>query len=99
MQADGVVFNLGWLPGSDHEIRTSAETSVSAIGAATEVLKENGFVVVCIYYGGLSGFEERDTVLSFLESVEPKVFTVAVTLFANRKGCPPIFAVIEKNRP
>ena len=98
-KADGIVFNLGWLPGSDHEIRTSAETSVSAIGAATEVLKENGFVVVCIYYGGLSGFEERDTVLSFLESLDPKVFTVAVTRFANRKGCPPIFAVIEKNRP
>lgn len=98
-KADGVVFNLGWLPGSNHEIRTTAETSIRAIKAATEILTDDGFVLICIYYGGLSGFGERDSVLEFLKTLDPKEFTVAVTGFPNRGGCPPIFAVIEKNRP
>lgn len=98
-KANCVVFNLGWLPGSNHEIRTSTETSIKAIKAATEMLTDDdGFVLVCIYYGGLSGFEERDGVLDFLKTLDQKEFTVAITQFINRKGCPPIFAVIEKNR-
>ena len=97
-KANCVVFNLGWLPGSDHEIRTSTQTSIKAIKASTEMLTDDGFVLVCIYYGGLSGFEERDGVLDFLKTRDQKEFTVAITQFANRKGCPPIFAVIEKNR-
>lgn len=97
-RAKCAVFNLGWLPGSDHTIRTSMQTSVKAIKAATEMLTDDGFVLVCIYYGGLSGFEERDGVLAFLETLDQKEFTVAITQFTNRKGCPPIFAVIEKNR-
>ena len=85
-----VVFNLGWLPGSDHEIRTSTQTSIKAIKASTEMLTDDGFVLVC--------FEERDGVLDFLKTLDQKEFTVAITQFANRKGCPPVFAVIEKNR-
>lgn len=54
-KADGVVFNLGWLPGSDHEIRTSAETSLSAIGAATEVLSS------CAYTTGVCRVLKKET--------------------------------------
>ena len=57
-----VVFNLGWLPGSDHEIRTSTQTSIKAIKASTEMLTDDGFVLVCIYYGEIGRASCRERV-------------------------------------
>lgn len=97
-EADAVVFNFGFLPGGDHTIFSHAETSIRAIEAALSILREDGFISLCIYYGGDTGFEERDGILSFLESLDQKKYTVMLQSFHNRKNCPPLFVIIEKNR-
>ncbi len=97
-KADAVVFNFGFLPGGDHSVFSHSETSINAIKAALDILTENGFVSLCIYYGGDTGFEERDGILEFLQSLDQKHYTVMLQSFYNRKNCPPLFAVIEKNR-
>ena len=35
-QVDGVIFNLGYLPGGDHKLVTTGETTVRALNAALE---------------------------------------------------------------
>lgn len=95
--AKGVVFNLGFLPGGDHSIFSHSHTSILAIEASLKIIPEDGFVSVCSYYGGDTGFEERDNLLNFLSSLDPKKYTVMLHSFFNRTGCPPIFIVIEKN--
>lgn len=93
-----VVFNLGFLPGGDHSIFSHSDTSIQAINEALDIIDDNGFVSICSYYGGDTGFEERDALLSFLEELDQKKYTVMLHSFYNRKGCPPIFIIIEKNR-
>lgn len=95
-EADAVVFNFGFLPGGDHSIFSRPETSIDAIRAALSILKKDGFVSLCIYYGGDTGFEERDGILAFLESLDQKEYTVMLQSFYNRKNCPPLFALIER---
>ncbi len=97
-RADAVVFNFGFLPGGDHRIFSQSESSINAIKAALSVIAEDGFVSLCIYYGGDTGFEERDSILAFLESLDQKQYTVMLQSFLNRQNCPPLFAIIEKNR-
>ncbi len=92
-----VVFNLGFLPGGDHSIFSHSDTSIKAIEAALEIISVDGFVSICSYYGGDTGFEERDALLSFLEKLDAKKYTVMMQSFFNRPNCPPIFIVIEKN--
>lgn len=96
--ARAVVFNLGYLPGGDHNIGTRAHSSIEAIRAALQIIEPDGFVSICIYYGGDSGFEEKEAVMEFLRSLDYREFTVMVHDFYNRPNCPPIFAVIEKNQ-
>ena len=96
--AHAVVFNLGFLPGGDHSIFSHGDTSIKAIEAALDVIAEDGFVSVCVYHGGDTGFEERDTVLEYLEKLDQKKYTVMLQSFHNRRGYPPLFVVIEKNR-
>lgn len=98
-EADAVIFNFGFLPGGDHTVFSHGDVSCRAISAALRILKPDGFVSLCIYYGGDTGFEERDAILSHLANLDQKKYTVMLQSFCNRKNCPPLFAIIEKNRP
>jgi predicted methyltransferase len=91
-----VMFNLGYLPGSDHSIQTKGDTTNEAITEAMDLLKKNGIVTVVIYQGGDTGFAERDSVLSFCKTIDQDKFTVSRTSFENQKNNPPIFICIEK---
>lgn len=94
---DCIVFNLGWLPGGDHAIFTHADSTIAAIEAGLSLLREGGLMCVSIYYGGASGYEERDTLLDYVKTIDPNRYTVLVTQFANRAGDPPIPVFITKS--
>ena len=53
-------------------------------------------MILCIYYGGDSGFEEKDALLAYLSTIDSRAFTVLVTEFKNRPNNPPIPAFILK---
>ena len=92
------MFNLGYLPGGSHSIGTKAETTISAINKSLALLEVGGIVTVAIYYGGDSGFEEKNAVMEFLKSIDFKKFAVLVHEYVNQPNCPPIAVVIEKLR-
>ena len=93
---DCIVFNLGWLPGGDHSVFTRAESTIAAIEAGLRLLKPDGLMIVSIYYGGASGYEERDALLEYVRTIDADTYTVLVTQFANRAGDPPIPVFITK---
>lgn len=91
-----VLFNLGYLPGGDHSLATRPESSIRAMEAGLSLLKAGGILSVCIYSGGDSGFEERDSVLRWLRSLDPRRYLVLVTEYYNRPNHPPIPALVVK---
>lgn len=94
---DGIVFNFGYLPGGDHQIHTLPLTSIQAIQKGLTLLKPGGVMSLCIYYGGDTGFEEKEALLDYLETLDSKCFTVLVCTFHNRPNCPPIPVLITKD--
>ena len=93
---DCIVFNFGWLPGGSHDLFTLPETSIPAIRAGLELLKPGGAMSLCIYYGGRSGYGERDALLEFLPALDNRKYTVVVSQFVNRDGDVPIPVFILK---
>lgn len=93
---DGMMFNFGYLPKGDHNICTKPDTSVKAIELGLSLLKKGGIMTLCIYHGKDTGYEERDTILSYLETIPHREYTVLVTNLYNRPNDPPIFAGIIK---
>ena len=91
-----ITFNLGYLPGGDHHTCTHAESSIAAIEAGLLLLKENGVMSFCIYYGGDSGFEEKNALIDYLKAIDSRKYTVLITEFANRPNNPPIPIFIYK---
>ncbi len=91
-----VMFNLGYLPKGDHEKATKSKTTIKAIEKCLELLQVEGVITIVIYYGGDSGFEEKDEILSYIKNINNKRYSVLVHEFVNQVNCPPIAVCIEK---
>jgi predicted methyltransferase len=91
-----VMFNLGYLPKGDHNIGTKAETTVAAIESSLKLLCKEGIVMLVIYYGGDSGFDEKNAVMEYFKTLDCKKYSVLVHDFVNQVNCPPIAVCIEK---
>ena len=93
---DAVVFNFGRLPGGDPKIFTLAESSVQAIAAGLRLLKPGGVMAIALYYGKENGYNEKNAILEYLETVNDRAFTVLSCEWKNRRGEPPMPILIWK---
>ena len=93
---DCVVFNFGRLPGGDPSIFTRSDTSVAALEAALRLLKSGGVIAIALYYGGANGYGERDAVMTWLETLDDRKFSVLRCDWANRRNDPPVPIFIWK---
>lgn len=91
-----VMFNLGYLPGGEHSLATKPQTTIQAIEKSTELMAIGGIISIVIYYGGDSGFDEKEKVLEFLHSLDQKKYIVMMTSFINQANCPPILVCVER---
>lgn len=91
-----VMFNLGYLPGGNHKIATRFETTAAALEASMRLLEPDGLISLGIYYGGDSGFEEKERLAQYLKEIDFQRFTVLVHDYVNRPNCPPIAAIIGR---
>ena len=93
-----VVFNLGWLPGGDHNVTTHWETTQKAVESALELLLPLGVLIICAYPGHAEGDREREALMALLSSLPPQRFNVLWHKFLNAgPGAPECF-VIQKQR-
>ena len=94
--ADAVMFNFGWLPGADHSVFSTADSSIPALKAALEAVRPGGVVSAILYSGQVIGTGEKQTVLEFLRALPLKSFTVLVCDFANWAETAPLPCIILK---
>ncbi len=94
----GAVFNLGYLPGANHEIITKGETTIQAIESLLSLLKINGIIVLVIYHGHEGGKIERDAVLEYVSNLPQKYVHVLKYEFLNQNNDPPFIIAIEKTK-
>lgn len=59
---DCIIFNLGYLPGSDKMIITTTKDTLSALNQSAKILKENGMLLVTAYRQHKGGKDEAEQV-------------------------------------
>ena len=92
-----IMFNLGYLPKGDHRIVTKAQTTIRGIEKSLVHLKNKGLLTVVIYYGHPGGLYEKEAILSYVKTLDQKLFSVLYMEFMNQANNPPLLIVIEKN--
>ena len=94
--ADIVMFNFGWLPGADHAVFSTADSSIPALEAALQAVRPGGVVSAILYSGAVIGTDEKQAVLAWLRALPLKDFTVLVCDFANWAETAPLPCFILK---
>lgn len=92
------MFNLGYLPGSDHSLTTQAESTLLALQSVLEMLTLNGILVLTIYRGHPGGEEEASAVDQFLTSLPRKCFSVLEGKYINQDREAPYWVLVQKKR-
>ena len=92
----GAIFNLGYLPGGNKEIITTAPTTISSVEQILEMMKPEGIIVLVIYHGHPGGDIERDEILQFARALPQDTAHVLEYRFLNQKNNPPFIVAIEK---
>jgi tRNA A58 N-methylase Trm61 len=94
--AAAAIFNLGWLPGSDHAVVSGANT-VKALRAALAKLKEGGALVAVAYPGHEAGALEYAALQGWLSALpEKEARSLQITFPAHKQA--PVVLLIEKGR-
>ena len=94
--AEAVMFNFGWLPGADHAVFSTAQSSIPALQAALQAVRPGGIVSAILYSGAVIGTDEKQAVLAWLRALPLKDFTVLVCDFANWAETAPLPCFILK---
>lgn len=93
---DAVMFNLGYLPGGNHELVTTPETTSRAVAKALKMLKPGGVMTIVLYTGHPGGNEEKEQLEEMLYKLDQKSFQLLKVTYPNQKNNPPFLLVIEK---
>lgn len=92
----GVMFNLGWLPGSDKSVITRAQTTLTALDAALKILAPGGLLTLAVYPGHEGGLEEQSAVSQWAENLPARAFEVQQLRPVNPAAYPPECWVVWK---
>lgn len=95
---DAVVFNLGWLPGAEHGVTTYVDTTLRAVNASLELLKEDGLMTVCIYPGHDEGARELDALMQWGAQLDDRRYDVLLKTYLNQPNNPPRMMAVRKKK-
>ena len=84
------------LPGANHTVFSTAQSSIPALQAALQAVRPGGIVSAILYSGAVIGSDEKQAVLRFLRALPLKSFTVLVCDFANWAETAPLPCLILK---
>lgn len=94
-----IMFNLGYLPGSDKKVITETEKTMRGIKRALEWLALGGLATVVVYPGHSGGSDEADAVSAYADGLSPREFEVQHIRPINPTSCPPeLWVFLKRNR-
>lgn len=89
-----VMFNLGYLPGSDKQVTTDTNSTRTAIHVASQMLVPGGVMTIVAYRGHAGGQEEATTVEQWMAELSADQFeTSRIDGDVNNANSPVLFVV------
>ena len=96
--ADAIMFNLGWLPGSEHGVTTRVETTLAAADAALSLLKPDGIMTICVYPGHDEGRRELEALCRWASGLDPARWDALLKCYMNQPKDPPRLIAVKRKR-
>lgn len=94
-----IMFNLGYLPGSDKTCITQTETTLAALQQAIELLRPGGILTIAVYPGHDGGAQESREIAAWAAGLDSRRFEVQHLRPVNRSAAPPELWTVWKTAP
>lgn len=88
------VFNLGYLPGADHTIKTQLASTKVALKKAVAIMDQVLFVVC--YVGHSEGLIEAQWIDQYVEKLDSHLYNVSTYRMMNKKGSPYVIEIEKR---
>ncbi len=95
-----IMFNLGYLPGSDKSIITQAKTTLTALKASCRLLKPSGLITLIAYPGHQGGLQELESLQDWISRLDNEFFQYqTLVIDENDLSKPRLFTVKKISNP
>lgn len=91
-----VVFNLGYLPGSDRTVITRPDSTLTGVDQSLSILEPGGITAITLYPGHAGGGQESNLLEARLAQLSPAGFHVWRMAQTNAPGSAPYLILIQK---
>jgi len=88
-----IMFNLGYLPGSDKSVITQADSSLAALNQSLKLLTNNGLITIAAYPGHSGGDIETQMVEQWCEQLSAKHYKFELILSSDKPTAPRLFVI------
>jgi SAM-dependent methyltransferase len=93
-----IVYNLGYLPGSNNkEFTTLEKSTLESLSNALEIIDLGGVISLTTYPGHAEGYKEHTACLNYLTNLNPKTWGICHHNWPNAQNAPNLF-LIQKSR-
>lgn len=93
--AQAIVFNLGYLPGSNKLIQTQTNDTLLALEASSELLAPKGLLIVTAYRGHPGGAEEAEAVATWVQQRKAMDWTIeCLDPGSGKEPLPPVLWIL-----
>ncbi len=93
-----ILYNLGWLPGSDKTVTTRVSSTLISVTRALELLRPGGVVNITCYPGHKEGEEEERALTLLSDSLDPKRWNCTFARTTNRHRAPSLLCIQKSLR-
>lgn len=88
-----IVYNLGYLPGSDKNLVTRVHTTLQSLQRATELLAPGGLITITCYPGHPEGALEEEALLEFAAKLPQDRWNCCHHRWINRQQPPSLLLI------
>lgn len=92
---DLIVYNLGYLPGSDQQLTTKLGTTLESLNQAVKLLNSGGYLSVTCYPGHEAGARETEGVINWAKNLS-SAYEVCHHCWLNRSDKAPSLILIQR---
>ncbi len=92
-----IVYNLGYLPGSDKKIKTRSDSTLQSIANGMHILQAGGALSITAYPGHPEGAEEELALREFFKQLPPQEWSCIFHQWLNRQHAPSLFLLQRTN--
>ncbi|MCK5192108.1 MAG: class I SAM-dependent methyltransferase, partial [Methylococcales bacterium] len=92
-----IMFNLGYLPGSDKSIISHADSTLLALNQSIGLLAPSGIITITAYPGHQGGDDETSQIKQWCNHLSTELYTIQIIHSSDKNTAPILFIICNKS--